>query len=81
MPIALYHVEWCPECALVREKLAELDVRYDDILVPDARPMRQAVYDVSGQSYVPVLTDGDKVLTETREILAYLDTHYAKTSS
>jgi hypothetical protein len=28
-----------------------------------------------------VLTDGDIVLTETHDILAHLDTHYAKTSS
>ena len=42
--------------------------------------MRTVVYEVSGQSYVPVLKDGDKVLTETWEILAHLDAQYAKTT-
>lgn len=78
MPLTLYHVSWCPECAVVREKLAELDLSYEGVLVPDFRPSRQQVFDVSGQYYVPVLRDGDTVLTETREILAYLDEHHGR---
>ena len=38
--------------------------------------MRTQVYDVSGQYYVPVLKDGDLVLTETDDILDYLDKRY-----
>jgi glutathione S-transferase len=38
--------------------------------------MRQQVFDVSGQYYVPVLKDGDTVLSETREILSHLDEQY-----
>jgi mycoredoxin len=79
MAITLYHVDWCPDCEVVRQKLAELGVPYEDIIVPDIRPMRKQVYAVSGQYYVPVLQDGATVLTETHEILSYLDTHYAKT--
>jgi mycoredoxin len=81
MALTLYHVDWCPDCEVVRDKLSELDVAYTDIIVPDIRPMRKQVHEVSGQYYVPVLTDGDMVLTETRDILTHLDTHYAKTSS
>ena len=73
MAITLYHVQWCPDCEVVRDRLSELNVPYEDIVVPDFRPMRKVVYDVSGQYYVPVLKDGDTVLTETRDILAYLD--------
>ncbi len=76
MALVLYHVDWCPECELVRDKLAELGLAYDDVVVPDARPMRTQVFDASGQYYVPVLKDGDKVLTETRDILAHLETQY-----
>ncbi len=81
MALTLYHVDWCPDCEVVRGKLSELDVAYTGIVVPDIRPMRKQVHEVSGQYYVPVLTDGDIVLTETHDILAHLDTHYAKTSS
>lgn len=71
----LYHTEWCPECEAVREKLAELGISYEDEIVPDVRPFRKKVYEVSGQYYVPVLVHGETVLTETFEILAYLDTY------
>jgi len=81
MALTLYHVDWCPDCETVRNKLAGLGVPYTGIIVPDIRPMRKQVHDVSGQYYVPVLTDGDTVLTETHDILAYLDTHYATTPS
>lgn len=49
---------------------------YQDVVVPDSRRMRIQVYDVSGQYYVPVLKDGDLILTETEDILTYLDTRY-----
>ena len=51
----LYHVDWCPECEVVRRKLADLHFDYEGIIVPDFRPMRKAVLEVSGQYYVPVL--------------------------
>ena len=76
MALTFYHVGWCPECAVVREKLEELNVSFEDIVVPDTRMFRKQVLEVSGQSYVPVIRDGDLVLSETRDILAYLDDRY-----
>ncbi len=73
MAMTLYHVDWCPDCIVVLRKLADLGLPYDPVIVPDSRRMRTQVYDVSGQYYVPVLKDGDLVLTETEDILAYLD--------
>lgn len=61
---------------MVRKKLSDLRVSYQDVIVPDSRRMRTQVYDVSGQYYVPVLKDGDLVLTETDDILDYLDKRY-----
>ena len=58
---------------MVRRKLADLGLTYEDVVVPDNRRMRTQVHEVSGQYYVPVLKDGDLVLTETADILAYLD--------
>ena len=81
MAVTLYHVQWCPDCDVVRNRLSELNVPYEDIVVPDFRPMRKVVYEVSGQYYVPVLKDGDTVLTETRDILAHLDQRYDKAAS
>jgi glutaredoxin len=71
----LYYTEWCPECEAVREKLAGLGLSYEDEIVPDVRPFRKKVYEVSGQYYVPVLVHGETVLTETSDILAYLNNY------
>lgn len=76
MALTLYHVDWCPECIAVKSKLDALHVAYDDVIVPDIRMFRKQVHDVSGQYYVPVVKDGDLVLTETADILAYLDDRY-----
>ena len=73
-------MKWCPECTLVREKLDELGIVYDEVEVSDFRPFRKQVFEVSGQYYVPVLKDRDKVLTETREILEYLDRQYSNSA-
>jgi mycoredoxin len=78
MALTLYHVSWCPECAVVRDKLDALNLTYEDVIVPDFRPSRHEVFDVSGQYYVPVLKDGETVLTETREILAHLDQYHGE---
>ena len=78
MSLTLYHVSWCPDCDVVRQKLAELQLKYEPIIVPDIRPLRKVVHEVSGQYYVPVLKDGDRVLTETEDILDYLDKTYSQ---
>jgi glutathione S-transferase len=62
----------------VRKKLADLHIGYEPVVVPDFRPMRKVVQEVSGQYYVPVLKDGDIVLTETEDILDYLDKTYGQ---
>ena len=78
MAITLYHVAWCPDCKEVRRKLADLHIEYEQVVVPDFRPMRKAVHEVSGQYYVPVLKDGDIVLTETDDIIDHLEKTYGQ---
>ena len=81
MALTLYHVHWCPECIEVREKLDSLRLPYESVVVPDFRPMRKQVFEVSGQYFVPVLKDGDTVLTEADEIVAHLDRLRAATGT
>ncbi len=78
MSVTLYHVSWCPDCDVVRRKLADLQLEYEQIIVPDVRSMRKVVHEVSGQYYVPVLKDGDLVLTEPEDILDYLGKTYGQ---
>lgn len=78
MSLTLYHVAWCPDCEVVRRKLADLHIEYEHVVVPDIRSMRKAVHEISGQYYVPVLKDGNIVLTETADILDHLDQTYGQ---
>lgn len=61
---------------MVREKLEELKIRYEKIDVPVERGLREEVFRVSGQDLVPVLQDGDKILADEEEIIAYLEEVY-----
>ena len=42
MSLTLYHTEWCPECAVVRDKLSQLGLEYESVIVPDMRPDAKA---------------------------------------
>jgi glutathione S-transferase len=67
MAITFYHVGWCPECTIVREKLEALNVPFEDVAVPDTRMFRKQVFEVSGQYYVPVIKDGDSKGTQSQQ--------------
>ncbi|MDC4206348.1 MAG: glutathione S-transferase N-terminal domain-containing protein [Candidatus Manganitrophus sp.] len=74
----LYDLDSCPYCRMVRDKLEELGLEYEKIAVPSYRPNRKEVFEVSGQYLVPVLVDGDVVLDDEDEIIAYLEKKYGQ---
>lgn len=74
--ITLYQTDWCGYCAQVRNKLAELGLDYTIVNVPASHSDRTVVRDVSGQTYVPVLVDGDVVLDDENDIVRYLEKTY-----
>jgi glutathione S-transferase len=74
--LKLYRLTGCPYCAMVQKKLAELHLDYEAIEVPAERQRREEVFKVSGQYFVPVLVDGDRVLDYENVIIDYLETRY-----
>ena len=74
----LYNAEWCYYCKRVRDKLDALGLEYELIEVPVFHSMRKEVKEVSGQTSVPVLVDGDVVLDDDDAIIPYLEEHYGK---
>ncbi len=70
--LTLYNNEFCMECRAVREKLAELQLSYWCINVHPIKTERHDVFSLTGQYLVPVLIDGDKLLTSQDNILEYL---------
>ena len=74
--IVLYQAEWCPYCARVRSKLTDLLLDYKTINVPHDHSERDIVKQVSGQTSIPVLVDGDTVLDDDDKIIPYLEKTY-----
>jgi glutathione S-transferase len=77
--LLLYELEGCPYCQKVKSKLAELDLEYDSIMVPQSHDERTEVQDVSGQTGVPVLVDEDhgiEGMPESDDIVEYLEETY-----
>lgn len=77
--IVLYQAEWCPYCATVRRKLGDLQLAYKIVNVPRSHAARAVVREVSGQSSIPVMVDGDVVIADDDdEIIAYVERTYGR---
>jgi len=74
--LTLYQSEWCPSCHRVRQALTELGLTFIAVNVAADRHERADVITVSGQDTVPVLQDGDKVFTDSSEVIEYLRATY-----
>ena len=77
--IVLYQAEWCPYCAHVRQKLTDLLLDYKCVNVPRSHSERTNVQEVSGQTGIPVMVDGDvKIADDDEAIVEYLEKTYGK---
>jgi glutaredoxin 3 len=62
----------CP-CGAVERRLRKLDVEHRTERLPFRRADRPEIVELTGQSRVPVLVDGDEVIHDSKRILQYLD--------
>ncbi|MGH8164291.1 MAG: glutaredoxin family protein [Rhodanobacteraceae bacterium] len=76
--IVLYQAEWCPYCARVRAKLTDLLLDYKVVNVPRDHAERGIVKDVSGQTGIPVMVDGETILDDDDAIIPYLEKSYGQ---
>jgi glutaredoxin len=74
--ITLFQAEWCPHCHPVRQVMTELGLTYTAVNVQADRDERADVMAISGQPGIPVLQDGDKVFSDSEEIVEYLRSTY-----
>ena len=76
--LELYQAEWCPYSHTVRERLTELGVDFVARQVAPRPEDRDAMREAVGTDSIPVLvTEDGRVLTESDEILGFLDENYA----
>jgi glutaredoxin 3 len=77
--VVLYQAEWCPYCAKVRSKMTDLLLDYKNVNVPHDHAARTVLKEISGQTGIPTLVDGDVVIADDDDaIIAYLEKTYAK---
>jgi glutaredoxin 3 len=62
----------CP-CGAVARRLGKLGLEYRTERVPYRRAGRGEIVELTAQSRVPVLVDGDDVIHDSKRILQYLD--------
>ena len=65
---------------MVREVLTQMSLDYEKIDVAWPHHQRQEVHEISGQTTVPVLVDGDTILSDEYEIIDYLKKTYSVNS-
>ena len=72
----LYHRWKCPWCAAARQAIENVGAEVELVEVPYPRDERVEVREISGQSKVPVLVDGDEVVVDSRRIVRHLYERY-----
>jgi len=70
--IKLYETAFCSYCEIVKDRLHELGLEFESVMVPIPHDRREIVQELSGQSLVPVIVDGEEVINDSQRILEYL---------
>jgi glutathione S-transferase len=65
----------CP-CGAVVRKLNRLELPYRVERLPYRRKGRAEVIELTGQNRLPMLIDGDEVVSDSKRIIQYLDWRY-----
>jgi glutaredoxin 3 len=72
----LYQAEWCPFSHRVRAKLTELGVDYEVVNVSASAKHRDKLDEEAGTKSIPVLVDGERVISDSDEAIYYLERKY-----
>jgi glutathione S-transferase len=67
----------CP-CGAAARRLKKLGLEYRTERVRRRRKHRPEIIELTNKPYVPVLVDGDEVISDSRRILGYLDWAYGE---
>jgi glutathione S-transferase len=67
----------CP-CGAVARRLRRLELEHETVRLPYRRSGRPEIEELTRQRRVPVLVDGDEVISDSRRITQYLDWKYAE---
>ena len=74
--IKLYQAEWCPFSHRIRAKLTELGIDYEAVNVSASAENRTELKELTGDGAIPVLVDGEEVISDSAEMISYLEEKY-----
>lgn len=70
----LYILRSCPYCVHVLRYMDKWDLDIELVDVPGPHSARTELKEISGQTYVPTLVDGDRIIADDDDaIIEYLD--------
>ena len=72
----LYQAEGCPFSHRIRAKLTELGIDYEAVNVSASGKKRAELEALAGTSAIPVLVDGERIITDSGEAISYLEQKY-----
>jgi glutathione S-transferase len=72
----LYQAEWCPFSHRVRAKLTELGIDYEVVNVSASARKREELEEIAGTKAIPVLVDGERIISDSGEAISYLEQRY-----
>jgi glutaredoxin 3 len=72
----LYQAEWCPFSHRVRAKLTELGIDYEVVNVSASARERRELEEIAGTKAIPVLVDGERIISDSGEAISYLEQKY-----
>jgi len=63
---------WLCRCGTVARRLKRDGVDFEEVRVPQRRAHRIEIHELTGQTWVPVLVDGEEVISDSHRIIDYL---------
>jgi glutathione S-transferase len=63
---------WLCRCGTVARRLKRDGIDFEEVRVPQRRQHRIEIHELTGQNWVPVLVDGEEVISDSHRILDYL---------
>jgi glutathione S-transferase len=63
---------WLCACGRVARELKKQGIEFEQVRVAQRRSQRTEIHDLTGQNWVPVLIDGEEVITDSHRIVEYL---------
>jgi len=67
---------WLCRCGTVARQMKKRNLEFEQVRVAQRRSQRVEIDELTGQNWVPVLVDGEEVVSDSHRILEYLRSTY-----